>query len=299
MTLGVRQHVEPPAAAVPPVSILNAATVLRGNGDWENGYDYQPETCGTGGKFDPCNVGESLALSNFPDLQPRVVVDPVGIWAGQDCSTLGLQARDLAAIVRRLLEAQTPTLIEDELWTGAESIIAAGGDPDVATNPRLAREYDGETGAQEITEGPTSIVAALGCLEAALSSCGGIGRGLIHVPVYVVPFMFANNLVRAEGPIIVTQSRGHVVVPGAGYDGSAPDGTPAATNATWLYGTGPVTIRLGDIEVPGIDDAPAAVVNRTRNHEELRALRSLGLSFDPCCHFVAQSDIDPCGLIGS
>lgn len=289
MGAGPRTRVEATPAAAPRISLFQAATVIDDNGRWQSGFEYAPETCIAGGGFNPCDPATSL--DDIQANEPIVVVEPVGIWVGEKCSTLGADGRELEARVRRLLIARQPVLVEHELWTGAlaQSYVDDGFDQ-YDDNPRLTG-----VASDVVTQGATSVVRAIACLESGLADCG-VDQGVIHVPAHVATFMVAAQLVRREGRLLLTNARDTIVVPGGGYDGSGPDGQAAAVDSTWVYATGPVTVRLGVIDNQTVN---AETVDRDINDAEVRALRLAAVSFDPCCHFAAETEIDPCGLGGA
>jgi hypothetical protein len=156
-------------------------------------------------------------------------------------STFSFREEDEEARVRRILEAYTSKLLEREFWTG--EIKTADNLP----NRVLARTIAGGdilTGATDVTPGtvPTTVQAAVATLMKALGDAS-MGDGMIHAPKHLglrVPDAWRNTQ--------TYEDYGFVVVTGAGYPGTG----PAGTGTNWMYATGPVNVRLGDIEViPG------------------------------------------------
>lgn len=119
---------------------------------------------------------------------------------------------------------------------------------------------------------------------------------MIHAPRSIVTLWKNLNLVERQGNLILTIND-TIVVPGAGYDGSGPDGQPAAANSMWVYGTGLVDVRLGTIEVVGGPNAQG--LDRTNNDIIIRASRMAAATFDPCVHLAVEIAASPCGIGGS
>jgi hypothetical protein len=134
---------------------------------------------------------------------------------------------------RRLLEAYTSKLLERELWTGEVA------EADNLPNRRLA-----SPDAIDISGG-TPIVGAQNAVSALVGAMAEYGMGdcMIHAPkalAVMLPDGWRNEQ--------TYEDHGFVVVPGAGYPGTGPDGT--GTN--WMYATEIVNVRLTDIDVlPG------------------------------------------------
>ena len=151
--------------------------------------------------------------------------------------------------------------------------------------------------ADVVTPGATATPqVALRCLEAALADCACGARGMIHAPRQLVSAWSQDGLVRHEGGTILTIND-TIVVSGAGYDGSSPDGEPATSGSVWAYATGIVTVRLSPVVV-----TPSTIeqaLDRSVNTIEYRAERMAAAYWDSCCLFAAETDLELCLIGGS
>lgn len=275
------------AAVIAPVNtpalvslVRSARRVQEDDSRWENGFAFDPEGCGGGGGIvDPCGDTEKVIGDN-PDV---VNVTPFVVWEGDKCSSFGFSQRDYEARARRLLEACQSKYIAAELWTG-----------DVATANGWANPYLTDPDSDVVALG-ASPVEALACLEQGLAECQ-CGQGMIHATPQVVTHWVNQNLVIREGGLLITQL-GTIVAADGGYDGSGPQGVPAASGSVWAYGTGMVEVRLGDVAV--FPSSFAEALNRTTNTIEFRAERMAAATWDKCCLVAAEVDIDLCIVGGS
>jgi hypothetical protein len=142
--------------------------------------------------------------------------------------------RDGEGRARRLLEANLPLIVENELWTGARGTLAFG-----AYNPFLA-----QSGAT-VLNGGTAIgfLSALAELEQGLNDRSN-EDGTIHASSAVVTMWIAEHAIvpSPSGRQLKTLLGTNVIV-GTGYPSTGPAGAAnaAATRTNkWAYATGPV-----------------------------------------------------------
>lgn len=275
-----------PPAAAPRVGLLVSARQPTDEDDrWVGGFRYDPELCGTGYITSVCNPSASdRDLSAQPtdaDWEPYVV------GAGIQCSTFGFRARDWQAQARRALEAVAEFQISVELWTGTQ-----------ATAEGLPNRHLADVAAVDIlTEtGPVGLTHGLACLEQYLSETIGGRRGMIHATRQTVTHWQGLDLIRREGNLLLTV-HDTIVVPGAGYDGSTPDGAAAADGDVWAYATDIVDVRRAAAEIIGGPDATG--VDRDVNTTEIRAEQPAVASWEGCAHGGVRLDITVCGIGGS
>ena len=129
-------------------------------------------------------------------------------------------------------------------------------------------------------------------LESSLDACYG-GQGVIHVPDILFNALVAQHLVvqvgGPNGPRLQT-TRGNLIAVGAGYPGTAPDGTQPV-NAVWMYATGAVFGYRGMEPAPDGNMSAAYNVrdwlDRANNTMKVQAERTYLLGWD-CCHFGVQ-----------
>jgi len=263
-----------PAAAVeaPPISpglhgLVASATVPTERSDrWELGYSFAPEGAADPEVWAPgCPKGPKSDFA--PTDPPWDTWQPFVVETDLVCPSAGFAERDYVGRAMRQLEAITSPALEHEFWTG-EAL------PD---NQHLAAGA-----AVTVLGGGTAVALDLGValLESWLGDQGGGGRGMIHAPVVAASLIcWHASGVYEQGTRLVIATRGNVLVAGAGYPGTGPDGADPPTGQTWLYATGWVHVRLGDPQVIPEDFGEA--LDRRNNTVEYRAERSASAAFDP------------------
>lgn len=240
---------------------------------WVDGFSFSSDSCDA---LDPMGIqclgnpgGDKDHVEN-PDV---VVIDPF-LASGTDvCSTLD-NKRDREGRARRNLLATESWQIEREFFDGAASLT---------TTPQGRSPFmtDGVT-AQDITGGAAKAATlALATLERELLDCLHGQRAIIHATPDLVTMWQSGGALHIEGTTIMTVTD-TIIVPGAGYSGAGPDGTPAAAGTSWAYGTGLVYLRQANIFDPDIE-TPYARVDRARNVTTWRVERANAIYFAPCC----------------
>jgi hypothetical protein len=272
-TLAPRARVAaPPRTRTNAGSLLTSATIIRDGVRFAGGIAYEPEFGYIGGSIDPCAGGTKTITA------PHYIVewDPYAIWVGDSCATLGGEATysDLVRRVSTALDAQESHLIEQILWTNMVDGVDFGAThPNVSLADSAASTPAGTTGIG-IVDGIREIVQYFN------GALGG-GRGMIHVPQSLVPFLDFYGLITRNGNLLQLANTDHLIVAGSGYNGSDPDGVTYAS-WVWIYGTSPVEVYLTDkVILP--DNASDATV-RVTNQFEVRAEALALAHWDLMCH---------------
>lgn len=279
MGAGPMQVVDAFPIAPPRVGLVaSARTVTEPDERWTNGFTWAPENCVDAYVEDPCVtrtsgkiIGENSDVSTF---------EPYVIWTGDKCSPF--QERDYKGRAQRLLQACESKQIEKEFWAGAQAQTSGW-----TGNRYLAQATDILTG------NAVAPIDALACLEQYLADCGCGGSGMIHATRATVIMWSQMGVLMREGNLITTIN-GTIVVPGAGYDGSGPQGVPAADGSVWAYATGLVEVRRSTILV--IPDTYAEALDRAHNTIEFRAERMGAATWDGCCLGAVIADIPVCSV---
>lgn len=288
-----RLVIEPPQFTPSPYGLLTVATdvtAIVGDSHWQAGVTWRSLCANGAATFDEC-----LAVTGTGELPAPAPKEATGeyqfrgatpftVYSRLDCSPVG----SWNTIVNDARDALTRTegwVVERAFWTG----IAADRDAaaPVVVHPHLAADTELldpnsdepevilQPAATEVLETAVDIVTGLGALEQALGNCYQ-GVGVIHVPVNLLPQLVAWNLVTLRNGRYITDN-GHLVAAGAGYDGSAPDGTPANAT-TWMYATGAVFYLRSDVIA---FDRPSTM-DREVNTMEVLAERNYVVGWD-CC----------------
>lgn len=283
----MRQSVAAPPAQPPRFGIVAAAPVINDQARWQAGVSFEPEQCGQSGRIGYLNCGPTSEVD--PDRGPGTVnADPFAVWASDRCTAMGGVGRDWQGRARRQLEATRSYQIANELWEGTLAVA------DSLDNRALV-DLDSDV----LTAGAVSVQDALGCVEQGIADCSEGRRGMVHVRPQVLTHMALNNMVTLQGNTWVTPN-GHIVVPDAGYTGNGPAGQPATVSSQWIYGTGIIALRLGEVTVtPGsLDDARTfaqqGAFDHTNNDVLVVAYQPVLIEWDLCCHVAAEVNIGLC-----
>lgn len=265
--------VKPPEAKPLPYGLINSVTLVTDDPDdrWVSGYAFGNELCRVGIRnMDVCDTDnvDEVHASGGTDI---IEVTPFVIQAEDNCSTFGLSVDERRARVKKQLEACTPKALEYELWTGG----LMGN-----VNQRLT---GGTVPAEDLTPagGPVNAKIGLSILEQALADCSCGLTGTIHVTRGIASSLI--SLVEKASAIddVLYTALGNMLVVGSGYIGSDPDGGAAASGSAWMYATGPVSVRLGEIYV--VPDDTSQAVDREINKFGLKAERFASAAWTGCC----------------
>jgi hypothetical protein len=264
------------AAAPSAVSLLASAPPGPLEPGWAGGIAWRSETCPTWQGFNPC---AELDEGPEPGGDSIEYNRPVAYRVEDTCSTRsGGPDRDR---LTRKASAIASFVVARELWTGALSDLDKYAVIDPATgswtddtyaNGRLASATADELTAE------SDILGALAELEQATREATAGQQVFLHVPIRLANRV-AQNLRRIGNELRTATDA--IVVADAGYPGTG----PAGIGTTWMYGTGPVVVRLGEIDVI---DTPASTVDRRANSQTFWASRLFAATFDPCAHFAIQ-----------
>lgn len=177
--------------------------------------------------------------------------EPVTVYAGVECSTIGWSYAEAVEHVRAALELGEQQAVESAFWR-------------YHLAPR-AVDLTPPEGAVDMAQG---VAALEGCLA---ESYGGVGT--LHVPAGAGALLGCCNIIYRDGGSLFTYA-GNCVIVGSGYSAanSGPDGTPAPPGEAWLYASGPVVVRRGPVDV--IPDRPGASIDRRFNDRRVLAERT-------------------------
>lgn len=260
-----RLYVPPPSVTPTRFGLMSVVQRPDATGRWEGGIEWQTEACGTTGYWPgPCS-----ATAPDPDEKQftlgRAVFesDPFVVYSGFTCQLLG--SEDAKAIVGRQFALAEAFGIEKAFWEGAVDQTGLAGYADIDVLPEAA-----------------TLTAAVGALERAIGTTYH-GTPTIHAPRQVGAYAAERGLLIRDGSVARTPLDSLWAF-GRGYDPAVgPEGESTPAGAMWLYATGAVTLRQGDI----ITSPPtlAASVDRTTNMVTVLAERLNQLQWD--CAVVA------------
>lgn len=216
---------------------------------WIGGFSYRPEKCNGGAIFDPTG---SLPAADVVENQIDVL--PFEVEGSDKISNFGAGTDELRAervdYARRDYLACEGKRIEAELWKGTLTTSIGSGNRFLADANAQLVEGDRLLG----------YVTALAVLERAIKegTCGG--QAMIHARADTVSMWDTGGALRRVGNLILT-IHDTIVVPGAGYDGSAPAagavkldpahaGVVPSSDSAWAYATSVVDVRRSDWAEP-------------------------------------------------
>lgn len=287
--------VAPPAQ--PPVYGLWRAATIEDDSTvrWSLGTEWESELCQLGGALPLVCQGNTEIMDNEDTTGEGVRgTAPLAfvVYATDTCSAL-TRTRDTQGRIRRRLEATRSYIVAREFWDGALAI-----DDDVT-----ATHYLAAPGSDVVTTAAATPLAALACVEAALGSYLYGAPGMVHVPVQLLPHLANADVVTLSGTTWRT-TNGHTVVPDAGYSGAGPNvaGNPPtpdpATTTQWIYGTGPVRIRAGEVTTlspENVADLPS-VMDWRLNTNKSYAYQPVLVEWDRCAHVAAEVNVPVCAI---
>jgi hypothetical protein len=263
-----------PAAAPNAVNLL--ASALRpedGTDQWMEGMAWRSELCPTYQGYNPCT---ELTEGPEPGGDGLVHYVPVAYRVADECSLMS--GRFDEQRVTRLANAVASYVAAQELWTGALSAMDPYDLPNGGATGQVNHHL--ASANAEVVSAPAggSIMAALAELEERTREITRGQQVFLHAPIGLVS-QVAQNLRRVGNELRTATDA--ILIGDAGYPGTGPTGS--GTN--WIYGTGPVAVRLGPVSTV-VD--PRATVDRQTNTRQVWADRMFAVTFDPCAHTAMQ-----------
>lgn len=256
---------------------------------WAAGIIWQPLCPAGATTYDECITTDGDSPPPAPPAKSatfsnvRQGATPFSVFFRKDCS-IPTYWDEAAGEVREALTVAESFEVEQAFWTGvtgAQKIVF----PHLAADAEVVVDRDTlQLEADEVTATAVDIVQGFGMLEAAAMACLR-GQVTLHVPVDAASALVAWDLIRLDGARYVT-ALGNLVAIGAGYTGSAPDGTDATPASTWLYATGPVFYARGPLQ----EFAPDFSVALSVNTLEQMAERTYVVGYS-CCLLAAEIDL--------
>lgn len=278
-----------PTAGLTPSSfgILSpAVTVVKDETNvWLDGFTHEIRDARVGVK--------NRVLSHGPMDAPATVSTPNNVDTLQtyypflvettfEASTMAITPEKLAARAAEAVDLILQKAIEQEFETGeiAKQLTS--------TNDN---RYLAHSSATDVTPTVgTPVKASIGqtLLEGALGRYTTFGSaGVLHAPRAVSDLL--KTVLDVKDPEILTTPLNNNVVSGSGYKGLAPNGTTPAANLYWMYATGPVTVRIGELEYKQI--TPGHAVNHRQNTIEYSASVPVAITWSSSDLFAVLVDL--------
>lgn len=276
VTVGPRPLPRPWATAITTYSPLVSPEFdpdARGVKRWLNGVKFQSFGCDkiVGVALDPCVE----RISERQTLGGQVAFNAFGVEVGVHCSTLsfGEDQSALQEYVRAHTEVSRSAVIAAQLETGGLSPDPANPDPSLAGD------------AQVISGTFADASSALAVIEDALGDLLDGGQGMIHMTPGTLIRLQAGGGLRFDGRLWYTAT-GHIVIADAGHQGVSAVTGALAQGESWIYGTGPVFLKVDD--VLSIVGDSWENFDWERNELYVDVEQYALLMFDPCSAVAAR-----------
>lgn len=256
--------------------------LLSADSDWLKGYQLtgppcvpsryllNPRQCDDDGN----PIEDIIVTTDW--VGPEVTDGPAGhpfiVGAGLKCGTFtgGAEVDRWQQMAARGLELTQWSDIADEIWTGDKAQLESH--PNKYLQDPAADVIVGTAG----TPTAVGVVDALGEMDQSFASCMVGGPRLIHVTRRFLAHAKARGVLERLNNRYYTPS-GSLLVVDDGYPGTGPDTAPvtpgdpnvsrAAPGAqqTWIYGTGPLLVRMGAVSFPQGDQLENYVSYQTND----------------------------------
>jgi hypothetical protein len=248
---------------------------------WFGGVHYMPEqTCYSAGAQNPCSPS-FIAVPPNPEI---VDFMPYLVWAGDECTALGWNSHDYRGRVTRALLAAESKQIAHELWGGTLAKAS------LTSSAPWPNHWLASPAAQIISAGPQTVANALSFLEQGLADASNGQRGAIHCSRMLGSLWSElGNTFKASTSGQILTYMGTAIIPDAGYDGSAPNGSPAVAGSQWAYATLMPTVRRGPISL--YPDNFAETGLHLKNTVTWRANRLAVATFSPCVLLACEVNV--------
>lgn len=265
-----------PVRASAPNAVNLLASALRpgdGAGKWMEGMAWRSELCPTYQGYNPCTELDEGPEEGGDGL---VYYVPVAYRVADECTNLS--GRFDEGRVTRMSNAIASYVVAQELWTGALSQMEPYDLPNGGALAQVNAYLSNGNATVVAAPATGGVLAALAELEEQTRQATRGQQVFLHAPIGMINTI-AQNL-RRVGNELRTATDG-IVVADAGYPGTG--GAPPEEG--WIYGTGPVAVRLGPVST---EVEPRATVDRSTNRRRVWADRMFAVTFDPCAHFGMQ-----------
>lgn len=220
------QRVEAVPGAPLPFGLFSTATPLLDDPEARElaGVTWSPLSCGASNVAEWCVDGEQPGPKTF-DRPGVSYAPPIVAYYGRDCPPIGESVEEAEAAARAGLAIGEQAAVEQgfaetHLWPNVVDVTPVSG--------------------------AVGLLNAVMILEQALALTYR-GTGVLHVPAGAASGLGADGVLVRDGARYRTWL-GHLVALGAGYE-VATYPVPPDPGESWLFATGPVTVRRGQVEV--------------------------------------------------
>lgn len=244
----------PPAISEFGILSRAAEVIVDNSDDWTGGFVY-PTIDGSvrSVNYPIAGVSSGTEVVVVPNAGLPVYryYTPFEVRTTVEASTMGSTPEEVKSLAVQAINIVIQKNIEHEFWTGQVSDQIDG--VNISENRSLSQtDVVNMTPSGSTTTG-VRAKHAMAILERALGESTIGSKGVIHATRDVASVLDCSN---QDGAL--TTKLGNFVVAGSGYTGSGPADAAAPAGMAWMYATGPVTVRLGSINIRE-DDVQQAV----------------------------------------
>jgi hypothetical protein len=268
----------------PFATLLDAARVIdEVDEHWLNGVKVYPFPPGPAKPHDPCSTG-TLRTKSSDGTVPLPEFGGFSVYLEEQCSSVGIVGPGLTPeqIQERFVGRATAAFAALEPFAVEKEFMSGGA---LGNNPHLA---DGN-GTFPTGNTAQSVVEAFAILEDLIAATGR--RGIIHCTPGILTKAGQQFLVFDERSGEVRTVNGTRVVPGYGYVGNTtPVGhsAPASAKQSWIYATGPVDVRRGEVFV--VPERIEAALDRAQNTITFLVERNYVVDWDTVLQAAVLAD---------
>lgn len=274
------------AAPEPALYGLLSSAVTVVNDDsvhWQNSFHYETLDCAAEVRVQSiCSASQVVTSSDAGDDTLHRQYFPFEVQADFRCSTMSRTPQELQDLAEQAIIACAQKAVEKEFWDGDLAQVAQEDDAEFPNRYLASDSATNVTPAGSTTNGVKSKYG-LALLEQAIADCGCGIKGTIHATRAVASALG----VKGKNDRLET-SLGNMLVAGTGYSGRGPDGQAAPAGMAWMYATGPVTVRLGAVNVFA---QGSEIVDRKSNTIVATASRPAAVTWNSCCHYAVLVDL--------
>lgn len=212
------------------------------------GIQYVPDTCEDDIFMYAINCPPVSGSKTFSTVESAVSGAPFACVVSYTCGSIGFSFEEVEQRLNTRMMLHEQRAVERRVWQGWNLSNGLGSQPGLLSSA--------------VDVGTTACVReAVAKLEQALADNAVVG-GMIHARPYMAAHMLDSHLLYKERNVWYT-GVGTPVVFGQGYDGSIPNGSPAASGATAeaMYASGRIQVWSSPIAIPPIGQT----MNRATN----------------------------------
>ena len=264
--------------------LSSAVTVVNDDSvHWQNSFHYETLDCAAEVRVRSiCSANQEVSSSAPEDGALHLQYFPFEVQADFRCSTMSRRPAELRELAEQAMEACAQKAVEKEFWDGDLAQVAQQDDAEFPNRYLASDAATNVTPSGSTTAGVKSKYA-LALLEQAIADCGCGIKGTVHATRAVASALG----MKGKNDRLET-NLGNMLVAGTGYSGRGPDGQAAPPGMAWMYATGPVTVRLGEIVVFADDSEN---VDRRANTILATASRPAAVTWNSCCHYAVLVDL--------